>query len=347
MPRFAFALCGAALLLAFPVFAEDAPPANNSQTVLQTPDQRIRDDDAGIFSVTLENDLFAGTDSNYTNGIRFAWLSSETGAPDWARWLGNHLLISGQEGKKRISLAAGQNMYTPRDLTIAAPQPDDRPYAGWLYGTAGIISDTGKTLDSAQLTVGMVGPSALAAQTQDFIHDTIGSPDPQGWDNQLKDELGVVLTYERKWRNLYEFSPFGMGVDFTPSVGVNLGNVYTDASFGGVVRFGRDLPADYGPPRIRPSLPGSDFFIPTQEIGWYLFAGAEGRAVARNIFLDGNTFKDSLSVDKEPLVGSVQAGVALTYGETRLSYTHVLMTKEFEGQDNAQQFGAVSLSTRF
>lgn len=67
-----------------------------------------------------------------------------------------------------------------------------------------------------------------------------------------------------------------------------------------MLRLGQRLPLDYGPPRIQPSLPGSGFFVPPQDrFGWYLFAGVEGRAVARNIFLDGNTFRDSRSVDKE------------------------------------------------
>jgi hypothetical protein len=107
---------------------------------------------------------------------------------------------------------------------------------------------------------------------------------------------------------------------------------------------GFDLPSDYGPPRIRPSLPGSDFFVPTRNLSGYLFTTAEGRANARDIFLDGNTFSDSHSVDKENFVGTLQFGGAITLGDARLSYTHVLITKEFEGQKEAPQVGAVTLS---
>ena len=80
------------------------------------------------------------------------------------------------------------------------------------------------------------------------------------------------------------------------------------------IRIGDDLPNNYGPPRIRPSLPGSDFFVNRDKLGWYLFAGFECRLVGRNIFLDGNTFSDSHSMDKRYLVGDFQTGVALTYG---------------------------------
>jgi hypothetical protein len=94
-------------------------------------------------------------------------------------------------------------------------------------------------------------------------------------------------------------------------------------------------------------VPGSGFFAPTDKFTWYLFAGVEGRAVARNIFLDGNTFKDSRSVDKEPLVGDLQWGVTLTWQGARLSYTHVWRTREFTTQDGGDQFGSISLSMSF
>lgn len=113
------------------------------------------------------------------------------------------------------------------------------------------------------------------------------------------------------------------------------------------MRFGENLPNDYGPPRIQPSLPGSAFYDPSDGFGWYIFAGIEGRAVAHNIFLDGNTFQDSRSVDKKPFVGDLQAGIAVTLWRTRVSYTHVLRTREFDGQDTTDSFGAFSASFRF
>jgi len=97
----------------------------------------------------------------------------------------------------------------------------------------------------------------------------------------------------------------------------------------------------------RPSLPGSDFFIPTQELGGYLFTTIGERAVARNIFLDGNTFENSPRVNKKNFVSTLQVGAAMTYGDTRLSYTQVFMTKEYTTQEKGSQFGVVTLSCRF
>lgn len=304
------------------------------------------EDDKGILNVVIENDLFAGSDSDYTNGIRFSWLSAEDHMPGWIQAAAAALPLA-SDGNKRISIAAGQSMFAPENLSRRDLARGDQPYAGWLYGSVGMVSDTGKTLDNVTLTLGVVGPLSLAEPTQKFVHHVTGSPQPQGWDNQLRNEPGIVLTYERKWRSIYKISPFGLSADITPHAGVNLGNVNTDATLGMTFRLGYDLPADYGPPRIRPSLPGSDFFIPTQELGGYLFTTIGERGVARNIFLDGNTFSDSPSVDKKHFVTSLQLGAAVTYGETRLSYTQVFMTKEYETQKHPSVFGALTLSLRF
>lgn len=330
------------------------PCAQSEESERKVPEQqrnhenvRKEQDYEGIFSASLENDIFSGTDKHYTNGVRFAFLSAENNVPDWIKSAVNYLPVVSNDAHRRWHFSMGQSMFTPKDITNPSFQPNDRPYAGWLYGSVGVISDTGKRLDNVQLTLGMVGPASGAEHTQRFVHKVIDSPKPEGWDHQLRNEVGVNLVMERKWRGIYELSPFGWAVDVTPSLGASIGNVYTHASTGAVFRFGYDLPSDYGPPLIRPSLPGSDFFIPQKDFGWYLFAGVEGRAVARNIFLDGNTFKDSHSVDKFPLVGGIQGGIAFTIYDTRIAYTHMIRTKEFHGQDKNDEFGAITVSFRF
>ncbi len=308
--------------------------------------QTQKKDDKGVFNVVFENDIFAGSDSDYTNGVRFAWISSEENMPRWTQSVANALpMASG--GNKRISIAAGQSMFAPEDLSRRDIVAGDQPYAGWLYGSVGMISDTDKTLDNVMLTLGVVGPLSFAEPTQKFVHHVVDSPQPNGWGNQLKNEPGIMLTYERKWRNFFQISPYGLGADVTPQLGANLGNINTSAAAGATFRLGYDLPSDYGPPRIRPSLPGSDFFAPSEALGAYLFTTIEQRAVARNIFLDGNTFADSPSVDKKHFVSSIQVGGALTYGETRLSYTQVFMTEEYDTQKHPSVFGALTLSHRF
>ncbi len=316
-------------------------PADPSAKADQPKDTR------GIFSFSLENDLFANTDRHYTNGIRLSYLSAESDVPDWLDRAATAMPLFDADGRRRWGLSFGQSMYAPTDLTRRVPDPTDRPYAGWLYSSIGVVSEAPGRIDILELDLGVVGPDSLADRTQSFVHGITGSTPPEGWGSQLHNEPGVVLAYQRKWRGLYEFSPFGLGADVTPYAGANLGNVLTQAAVGATLRVGADLPADYGPPRVRPSLTGSDYFEPERNFGWYLFGGVEGRAVARNIFLDGNTFQDSPSVAKRPLVGDVQFGAAMTVGQVRIAYTHVLSMKEFYGQKGADSFGSFSVSARF
>ena len=172
-----------------------------------------------------------------------------------------------------------------------------------------------------------------------------------GWHNQLKSEPGLLISYDHKWRALAQTNFWGLGADVTPDVGFDLGNVEISGAVGGMIRIGRDLPSDYGPPRIRPGLAGSDFFLSDKDsqhdFGWYVFAGAEGRAVGRNIFLDGNTFATSQHVSKKNWVGDLQAGAAIIVYGTRLTATEVVRSEEFHGQHGPDEFGSLSVSFNF
>ena len=303
---------------------------------------------SGTLSFVLENDLFYNIDRHYTNGVRLVWVPDRKSAPpEWAvRWARLVPWFPG-EGTVRSGIALGQSMFTPSDITIAEPARDDRPYAGWLYGTIGLGVESGRQLDQFGITFGMVGPASLAEESQTFVHKVIDSDKPRGWDAQLKDEPGVVITYQRSWRQIATRTLLNNELDFAPHVGGALGNVYTYANAGATMRYGRRLPNDYGPPRIQPGLPGTADFSPLSNFGWYLFAGIDGRVVIRNIFLDGNTFRDSRSVDKYPLVGDLQFGLVLDWSALRLSYTHVLRTREFRTQNEGDDFGAISVSVKF
>ncbi len=301
----------------------------------------------GVWNLLIENDLFYGSDRNYTSGVGLAWVASPKPPPDWAVKIARSVPWFPEIGEIRHGYIVGQNMYTPRDITLAAPPLDDRPYAGWLYATIGLGIESAGQTDQFAFSVGVVGPASLAERSQKAIHDIMGSPDPQGWDTQLKNEPGIELAYQRRWRDVAKGSFAGLELDVTPHAGGALGNVYTYANAGLTVRYGKRLTSDLGPLRIRPSPPGSGFFVPSDTFSWYAFVGVDGRAVARNIFLDGNTWRDSRSVKKEALVGDLQWGFAMTWKGVRLTYTQVRRTREFESQGRSDEFGAFAVSVAF
>ncbi|MBN1142759.1 MAG: lipid A deacylase LpxR family protein [Deltaproteobacteria bacterium] len=307
-----------------------------------------RASDHGTLSFILENDLFYNVDRHYTNGVGLTWMpGADTATPKWAVTAFRLLPWVPRQGEVRHGYAWGQSMFTPSDIRVKNPPPEERPYAGWLYGSIGLGVESGRQLDRFSLTIGIVGPASQAEKCQKIVHEIIGSDDPKGWDTQLENELGLVLAYQHSWREFAATTLIGNRLDVTPHVGAALGNVYTYGNAGLTLRYGPRLPSDYGPPRIQPGLLGSANFTPPADFGWYLFAGVEGRLVGRNIFLDGNTFRDSRSVDKEYLVGDLQCGLVLDWPKVRVSYTHVLRTREFRTQDGSDDFGAFSVSVKF
>lgn len=318
-------------LAALPLMAEEVPSSER-----------------GTLSLVYENDTFAGTDRNYTNGIDIAYLSAPNALPAPARWFATHLMAADPGDTLYAGLGIGQSIFTPRDTEATRPLPDQHPYAGWLHARFSTSVDSGKTLDTAALDVGLVGPSSGAEWVQNHVHDLMGADESKGWDNQIRDEFGFVLTYERKWRALAEWRQAGgLGVDVMPNAAVSVGNVLTQGLLGLTLRVGQDLANDYGPPRVSPALAGAGFFAPRDQFSWYLFAGINGRAVAYNIVLDGNAFRDGgPSVDRKPLVAEAQAGLVMQLGRVQGAFTIVTRTDEFKGQGKQELFGAVSLSMK-
>lgn len=208
----------------------------------------------------------------------------------------------------------------------------------------------GRQLDSFEILAGVVGPSALGKDTQGAFHQLIGQHLPVVGNFRLKDEPGIVLSWDRRWKFGIDLGN-SYGIDFIPSAGVSVGNVYTYGAVGGMVRFGRSLSSTWGPTRVRPSPSGGTFFTPDPGgpfYGFALFAGVEQRAIAHNIFLDGNTFQSGLSVSRKPFVTDLIGG-AEVFNQLghRLAASVTYRTREYTTQPGTNLFGAVEASFRF
>ena len=340
----------AAMILVLALLVRPAAAGDGKQLAQEV--AKAGDTELGTFTFQFENDLFAGTDRYYTNGVRLSWLSPEGGKTlPILQQVRDLLEVIAQDENEttRFGWALGQDIYTPSDKAPTALIADDRPFAGWLYGSLSVhtVNDMGggrKTSETVEVSLGLVGPEALGEESQDFVHHLRGISVFNGWDNQLKTEPGLMVAYERKWRLA---DPWNLGrgwqADFVPNVGASLGNVLTHAGAGAAMQVGLNLPADFGPPSL---IQGGTALDKLNEEGWsfYFFATGEGRYVAHNIFLDGNTWRDSHSVDREPWVGQFTLGAAVTYGRFRIAYTNALVTKEFAGQARASRFGSLSAS---
>jgi len=312
-------------------------------------------------TVLEENDsLYFNSDKHYTQGLRLSFLSPTLKPGGWTDgvfdFVGNipTVFADGAQSQRRVSWFFGQSIFTPKNLDIKPPDPRDRPYAGWLYVGPSLLQETdGNQLENFEIEAGVIGPGALGRQVQNDFHQFIGIHEAQGWSNQLQNEPGGVLAYDRLWRFGVPFLHWedgGVqdGVDIVPQLGATIGNVFDYVQAGAQLRIGHHLETDYGPIRVRPSISGTDYFNSSHlgdDIGWYIFAGAGGRAVARNIFLDGNSFRTSPHVEHKTFVADLQGGLSVYWSDhLRADFSAVRRTDEFVGQRAPDVIGTAALA---
>ena len=303
-------------------------------------------EDSGTFGILFENDIFFDTDREYTNGILFDYAPPAADTPEWAVRAARWLPFFADSGEVRTAYSLGQNMYTPEHYRIPVPLPTERPYAGYLYGAIAVLEKNPHRLDQVQLQFGVVGPWSLAEAAQKWVHAICcKNRKPLGWSYQLRNEPAVQLIYQHTFKFMPKQDFWGLSLDFEPHAGGAIGTVYDYFNAGAMIRAGYNLPDDFGPIRIEPGLPGSAFIASDESFSIYGFAGVDGRAIARNIFLDGNTWRDSRSVVKKNLVGDLALGLVVSYSRYRLSLTHVFRTREYKTQsERVDEFGAVNVS---
>ena len=312
-------------------------------------------DQGAVLTTIEENDLFLNTDRHYTQGFRQSFLHHDDVMPGFVRSLADAIPevgVSERLGYK-LGYEIGQSIFTPADLRATQLRQNDRPYAGWLY--TGVILqrrwflDGWPVLENFQIDAGIIGPHAFGKETQTWVHEFRGFETPKGWANQLHDEPGVAIKYQRSWL----FSPNTSGarwIDFIPHAGFSLGNVDTSFRIGGAVRVGVNLPDDFGVSTIS-SLTTTEGGWSRQRTahkwGFYVFLGTEASAVAYSTFLDGNLFRHSHSVEKEPVVGEWKAGIGVLMDFAELGLTYVYRTPQFVSQGKNDSYGSVSLKIKF
>jgi len=305
-----------------------------------------------LLTVIEENDDFAlNGDQHYTQGLKLSYLYSDEKIPDWAYALAHTVPDLGMNVEApRFGYTVGQNIYTPRNIRSPIALTYDRPYAGWLYfgmifqrqGKQGAIPVN----DSFEVDLGFIGPESFAAQAQAWWHTLGGWLVPKGWGNQLKTEPAIDIKYDRQWK--FATVSHGVGAELIPNAGFSLGNVMTYAGAGALVRFGYNIPNDFGPQTID-SLAGptGDRAPRVHPFGWYIYAGADGRAVLHNAFLDGNLYQPSPHVEKEPLVADFKTGIVLAFRRFDITGSFVQRTCEYKGQPRCDRFGSITLNFTF
>ncbi|MDT8388070.1 MAG: lipid A deacylase LpxR family protein [Thiogranum sp.] len=267
------------------------------------------------------NDFFFGTDQEVSGAwslqkhmaVADSWETMRD-VPDIVRRVGARFPTLTDDGRNyRTSFALGQITQTPVDLQRRDLIEKDVPYAGALVLSVSWYGYNDREFSGFELVGGVVGPLSLAGQAQKSAHALLGINKPKGWDNQLENEPVMNFNYMRKRKLSRIGNPAGLSFDTAINGNLCLGNLTTRASTSVEMRFGRNMPrgfvyipesAGFGmnykgmlesPDPKRSSLYGSLVL--------------RGTGVAHDIFLDGNTFRDSHSVDKKTFVGLAIAGL--------------------------------------
>jgi len=272
------------------------------------------------FSIFLENDVVYGqTDHFYTHGTRLQYN------------------VDGNDSEN-YGFAIGQNIYTPDDKASTVLIPNDRPYAGWLYGSAfDTVYNQLLTRDQFhnELQVGMVGPDSYAEQVQTEFHKIIGSDLPMGWDNQVYNHFGVLLMSKYTvpaYENSY------CAID--PYVGTSVGNLSDCIDTGFNAYIGYNLPANRSEQRVIT-------FKAIRNEGWkpyaYMYFGLEPKFMMYNMMLEDPRF----SIHPESFVYDRNLGWVVGCTQFEVAFTLCFRSREFEEQLQQERFGSVKLTFAF
>lgn len=308
------------------------------------------------FAITFENDVFSGSDNNYTNGFGLSVQSGELSEvgdggflDDWVDFWGFLPGLGEAQCRSYAAWTLGQEMYTPSDIRNPMPFPDDQPYAGILFLDSTFYVRSPRHTHAWNLRLGMVGPSAHADDVQKEIHEWIGADAPQGWHTQLPDEFIVNVDYTLGGEWLRGELGGDASCRLVPLGGASLGNYFTGVSAGMYGEIGWNLPPAVGLLSIRRGMDSFSIEDPVSRAPWSLGLTLGGGAfgVAHYLPLDGTLFEDSASVESEPLVGFVSGGLTWRNRWCTLAYLYTAFGKSYETEIERSEFGTLTVSWTF
>jgi lipid A 3-O-deacylase len=291
------------------------------------------------FGFRSENDsyLAGGQDRYYTNGLLLNFRTA----------LDQNKLRNKNLNKMILEFEAGQKIYNPQSGSILNIVNVDRPFAGYLYAGAAFnfLYNTENNL-KLSLQTGTIGPSALAKEAQELMHDVVGFYEINGWQWQVKNEFAINASAEYNY--LLNRSSAGK-VDFTANSYINLGNTFSGAGAGIMFRAGAVNPlfnSASSQSRVSKGATikngsGKEFFFYAKPMLHYI---AYDATIQGGLFIQD---KGPVVFDIKPVVFSQQMGAIYSQNRFTADFSILFKSREVESIARPHQFGSIALYYRF
>ena len=279
----------------------------------------------------FEDDVYTHTDDGYSAGERLSFLWY---IPDENYTIYDTLFLDYGPSYSYFTFALTNQIFTPTDTNSKTLIENDRPYAGWSYAEFGMHKSSKKHLRSLLIKIGIIGSSSYSKEIQNNFHALIGNDYTKGWGNQLNNEIGVNLKYTHKWMLLSKSNTL-FESSLVPFVEGELGNIAINAKGGVNTRIGYNIPKDFSVSSIDygadPGIPAYDEYQNMKKLPWSfsLNFSAAASVVERDIFLDGNSFGKSHSVEKEPFIYYYGFGFTVRYKDFSFDFIEIRNSKRF------------------
>lgn len=295
------------------------------------------------WAVYIDNDKLSprGTDRDYTGSFAISYAAPENQELPFAFDEAVEIFGDGREYAPGTlsthGFEAGVVAFTPANITIAAPQPEDRPYASLVYVTGKQHRvDVGDNSSFARsLTLGIFGLAA-ASGIQREIHQLLKNNQPRGWNNQISDGGELTFRYLWEYRQLQGDHVYGDGrrLQWATAMGFSAGYL-TEGILGLNLRYGHltdpwwsfhSSPTGFGDRML--SVPGQY----GNGSGFYLWASISASLRLYNALLEGQFRDSAVTYDNDQLrpgTGHVSVGVGWTF-DNRWRINYYLQTQASE-----------------
>ncbi|QRV23480.1 lipid A deacylase LpxR family protein [Marinomonas foliarum] len=270
-------------------------------------------------SATLDNDFFVNEDNGYTNGLYVTFYDVNESGNDshWPDFWVKPLMWTMSDAPVKTSAnvySVGQTLNTAEDLTLANPPQGSFPYSAMISINNTYITTRDDHADRVSTTIGIVGPWALGKETQKAVHKVISAQDPKGWNTQLHNELVFELSRSRVWRSWVSEEDT---MDVLTGFDVSAGTLKSSTSTGIMFRYGRNLESSYATTLLAENRMSN----PTAtDNGWFVYAGVKVGYTFNQIFTDGNTFRDSRSIDYDHNTSVLSTGVSYAWDDIAIAF---------------------------